>query len=305
MKINSKLVKKLAHEHGFDDCGITNSLPPEKDILFYEKWITSGKNAGMDYLTRNIDIRKNPELLVPEAKTIISLILSYNISAANQKYFISKYARGKDYHHVMKSKLKSFEQKLINLYPDLKSRIFTDSAPVLERVFARESGLGFIGKNTCLIHPKFGSFVFIGEIICDAEAEYDQPVSGECGECNLCIKACPVGALSRFGLDANKCISYHTIENPGEIPEHTANKIKNQVFGCDICQDVCPYNENKPISKHKDFYDSNTIKSLNPKKLENMTNSQFKKHFISTSLYRAGKRKLIENFKLVENKMAK
>ncbi|MDD2635003.1 MAG: tRNA epoxyqueuosine(34) reductase QueG [Bacteroidales bacterium] len=303
IKIDSQLVKKIALEIGFDNCGICEANLPDTDILFFENWIAAGKNAGMMYLERNVDIRKNTSLLVPNSKTIICVTLNYHQVSDKKEFYISKYARGKDYHIVMKEKLAILESKLKQEYPDLNSRIFTDSAPVLERAYASKAGLGFIGKNTCLIHPNLGSFSFIGEIICDAEADYDDNIiTDNCETCNLCVKACPVGALSSFGLDANKCISFHTIENKNEIPEYTAKRITNQVFGCDICQDVCPYNQNIPLTKHEEFLESEPAKSLNLNKLELLTNSQFKKQFISSSLYRAGKRKLIDNYKLVVSK---
>lgn len=297
-KIDATLVKKLAFEIGFDDCKLCNANPPVNDISFFEYWIATNKNAGMAYLERNIDIRKDTSLLVPNSKTIISVILNYNQKSDDKEYYISKYARGKDYHIVMKEKLALLEKTLKQEYPNLISRIFTDSAPILERAFASQAGLGFIGKNTCLIHTKLGSFTFIGEIICDAEANYDNSIINNCGTCDLCVKACPVGALSSAGLDANKCISYHTIENKNEIPKFTAERIINQVFGCDICQDVCPYNQDIPQTKHEEFLESEAVKSLKIEKLETMSNSQFKKQFILSPLYRAGKRKLIANFRL-------
>ncbi|MDD4149782.1 MAG: tRNA epoxyqueuosine(34) reductase QueG [Bacteroidales bacterium] len=303
IKIDSKLVKNFALEIGFDNCGICEANLPNKSILFFENWIAAGKNAEMTYLERNIDIRKDTSLLVPNSKTIICVTLNYHQVSDEKEFYISKYARGKDYHIVMKEKLAILESKLKQEYPDLNLRIFTDSAPVLERAYAFKAGLGFIGKNTCLIHPKLGSFSFIGEIICNAEADYDDNIiTDHCETCDLCVKACPVGALSIFGLDANKCISYHTIENKNEIPEYTAKRITNQVFGCDICQDVCPYNQNIPLTKHEELLESEPAKSLNLNKLELLTNSQFKKQFISSSLYRAGKRKLIANYKLVAAK---
>ncbi|MDD2385973.1 MAG: tRNA epoxyqueuosine(34) reductase QueG [Bacteroidales bacterium] len=302
IKIDAKLVRKLAFEIGFDDCKICNANPPIKDISFFENWIAINKNADMAYLEKNINIRKDTSLLVPNSKTIICVILNYNQKLDDKEFYISKYARGKDYHIVMKEKLASLETALKQEYSGLISRIFTDSAPILERAFASKAGLGFIGKNTCLIHPKFGSFTFIGEIICNIEANYDDSITDNCGTCELCVNACPVGALSSAGLDANKCISYHTIENKNEIPKYTAERITNQVFGCDICQDVCPYNQNIPLTKYEEFLESEPAKSLSINKLEALSNSQFKKQFVSSPLLRAGKRKLIANYKLVGEK---
>jgi epoxyqueuosine reductase len=306
--IDSKLIKKLAIAAGFDDCGISPAKVNDKDYRVFVSWINSGKNAGMRYLSKNTEIRMNPGLLVDDAQTVISVILSYKQvdKSETADYLVSKYARGYDYHHVMKSKLKDLEVRIKDLYPGISTRVFTDSAPVLERSFARQAGLGFIGKNTCLIHPKLGSMIFIGELVCDYISEYDTNIKKDCGDCDLCVKSCPVGALSLTGgLDANKCISYHTVENSGDIPDEIAQKINNQVFGCDICQDVCPYNSDSPLTKHKEFYPLNDILELNLEQLEKMTNTQFKKRYLKTSLYRAGKRKLTSNFKLISNKSGK
>jgi len=304
-KIDANLVKSLSKEIGFDDCGISSVQIYHKDKLLLSKWLESGMNAGMDYMTKNGEVRQNPELLLENAKSVISLTLNYKPSETetNPAYYISKYARGLDYHYVMKSKMRDLVSKIEEVYPEIKTRVFTDSAPVLERAFSRNSGLGFIGKNTCLIHPQKGSFFFIGEIICDYISDYDRPLNVDCGNCSLCVDACPVGALSENGLDANKCISYHTIENSGEIPKEVAEKIINQVFGCDICQNVCPFNQKSPVSTHREFKRLDKIQDLNLDYLQELSNSQFNKKFADTSLQRAGRKKLITNFELVKSKI--
>ncbi len=293
--LDSTLIKDLAYKIGFDKCGICSTEISDQDIKRYTKWINDGFFAKMNYLTKYLDIRKNPKLLVENAKSIISLCLNYKPNNSNTNYYIAKFARGLDYHFIMKSKLRLLELKLKEHYPKTNTRVFTDSAPILERTFARNCGLGFIGKNTCLINPNLGSYFFIGEIVCDYSCDYDQPIIADCGNCSLCISACPVGALSINGLDANKCISYHTIENHDDIPPIVSNHITNQIFGCDICQDVCPYNKNTPITKHPEFRALNKITEIDLKSLENMSNSQFKKKYSDTSLLRAGRKKLIKN----------
>lgn len=252
----------------------------------------------MNYLSENIDLRKKPELLLEGAKSVISVLLNYypNENLLNNYFSISKYALGKDYHEVLKAKLQIVLDEMLVDFPELKARIFTDTAPVLERYFAMASGLGFIGKNTCLITPNSGSWVFIGEIICNAEFDYDFPISDNCGSCRRCIDACPVGALSKFGLDANKCISYHTIENKSKTPEEITKKITNQVFGCDICQDVCPHNKNAQSTDCKELTLHSAVKNLNVDELSNISNREFNRRFTGTSLLRAGRLKIIENF---------
>ena len=303
--LESSLVKELAINLGFDNCGISTVQISNTDIQRLDQWLDAGAHAEMNYMSKNIEIRNNPRLLVDEAKSVISVTLNYTPEEEKKhsKFYIAKYARGLDYHYVMKSKLRLLLGKLEELYPEINARVFTDSAPVLERALSRDSGLGFIGKNTCLIHPQMGSFFFIGEIICDYVADYDSPIDISCGNCSICIDSCPIGALSNNGLDANKCISYHTIENSGDIPLNIADKITNQAFGCDICQNVCPYNKKVPITTHQEFNPLEKIQELNVVTLEEMTNSQFNKRFSDTSLARVGRKKLIANYKLIQSKI--
>jgi len=303
VKLDAGLIKELAQKTGFDACGITYATPLLEDNAFLDKWIDHGKNAEMHYLKNNRELRKNPEGLLDNAKSIISVLLSYNLGDDDTiDYYISKYARGLDYHRVVKKLLNAFVNSLMESYPELNARVFVDSAPVFERAYARNSGLGFIGKNTCLINPKLGSFVFIGEIICDMRSDYDSEISLDCGNCNLCVESCPVGALSDKGLDANRCISYHTIESKNDIPENIANKITNQVFGCDICQDVCPYNKRAQLSTNVEFKRNSLIEDLNIQYLENISNSQFNKKYEETAFNRVKREKLLKNFRLVERK---
>ncbi len=300
VRLKAEQIKSIAKNLGFDACGISKTLISDENKSTYQNWINSGYNANMSYLERNSDLRNSPSLLVENAKTVITVILNYYTDKQldNPDISISRYAYGNDYHYVMKNKLGELVDKLKEIHPSINARVFTDSAPVYERYFALESGIGFIGKNTCLITPKFGSWVFIGEIITDIETEYDKPSEKNCGSCSICLDSCPTGALSAKGLDANKCISYHTIENKDDIPESISSKIDNQVFGCDICQNVCPHNSMPIVNKHPDLQLLPQIKTIELETIENLSNSQFKKMFGSSSLFRAGKKKLISNFKL-------
>lgn len=303
--LNSSSVKKLAVSTGFDKCGISRSIVTNSDISFFNNWLDLSYNADMKYMSANKDLRCHPSKLLENSKSVISVILNYNISETlkNQTFNISKYALINDYHDIMRSKLEKLLLCIKEELPQINAGIFTDTAPILERYFAMSSGLGFIGKNTCLINPELGSWVFIGEILTDAEFDfYDSPIPINCGECNKCINACPCQAINENGLNANKCISYHTIENKNETPKDIADKITNQLFGCDICQNVCPYNNKKAILNKSDLLNvTEILDSLNPIELQNMSNREFNRRYKNTSLIRAGRKKLIENFSHLKN----
>jgi epoxyqueuosine reductase len=301
VRLDALLIKQLALSIGFQGCGISSAKIEESHINFFQNWINSGKNAGMNYLSANTELRKNPETLLENAKSVISVILNYYPSEIlpDEEFRISKYAYGQDYHLVMMDKLQRLVVELKKHYPEVNTRTFTDTAPVFERYFAMTAGLGFIGRNTCLINKDFGSWVFIGGIIIDEESDYDIDVPTNCGSCNKCIVACPGNALSENGLDANKCISYHTIENRGTLPSVMAAKISNQLFGCDICQDVCPYNSGAIASSNGDFDVLPSIRTLNPEDLKQLSNREFQRRFNKTSLLRAGRKKIVENWELL------
>lgn len=301
---NSSYVKGLAMSVGFDKCGISHAEVKDSHISFFKNWLKLEYHAEMDYMVNNKDLRKYPSKLLKNAKSVISVILNYNTNEnlKNQRYNVSKYALVNDYHAVMRSKLEELLTAIKNKTPKINARIFIDTAPVLERYFAMSSGLGFIGRNTCLINPDFGSWVFIGEIITDVEPDfYDSPIHFDCGECQLCVKACPCGALSKYGLNANKCISYHTIENKNNTPDMVAEKITNQVFGCDICQNVCPHNKIIDLPHSQLPSISAKLDKLNPEELNNLSNREFNRRFENTSLLRAGRKKIIENFSHLKN----
>lgn len=302
--MDAKLIKQLAALAGFDDCGISRATVEDSHIKFSRNWLSLGFNAGMSYLSANTDLRENPDKLLKNAKSVISLILNYYPSELlpSDDFSISKYAYSNDYHEVMRDKLKRLLNEIQSNYPEINARIFVDTAPVLERYFAMSSGLGFIGRNTCLINKNFGSWVFIGEIITDAESEYDNPLIENCGSCNECIKACPSGALSENGLNANRCISYHTIESKDVMPEEIGSKISNQIFGCDICQNVCPYNKDAKSSNRKEFRILPAIRDFNPNELIDISNREFNRRFAGTALLRAGRKKIISNYEVLKRK---
>lgn len=243
----SKFIKELAQKEGFFLCGISKAQKLEEEANKLEAWLNSGYQGKMSYLENHFDIRVNPALLVPGAKSVLSL--AYNYYTDQHQYDIaapkiSKYAYGKDYHKVVRKKLKNVFHSIKAQFGDVQGRVFVDSAPILERDIAKKAGIGWVGKNTLLINPKKGSYFFLAEIIIDLELAYDNPIKDYCGTCTKCIDACPTEALHKNGylLDASKCISYLTIELKDAIPEKFKDKMGNWMFGCDICQDVCPWN---------------------------------------------------------------
>ncbi len=242
----SQLIKQKAEKFGFQSCGISKAEFLEEEAPRLETWLNKGYHGEMKYMENHFDKRLNPTLLVEGAKSVISLSYNYfpkvKIDEINN-FKISKYAYGEDYHDVIKDILKEMMAELQEEIGEFGFRVFVDSAPVLEKAWARKSGLGWVGKNANLITKKHGSFYFLAEIICDLELEYDLPVTDHCGSCRACIDACPTQAIvSDRIVDGSKCISYATIELKNEIPDYFNGKMDDWMFGCDVCQDVCPWN---------------------------------------------------------------
>jgi len=243
---NTAIIKKMALDAGFSYCGISKAEFLEHDAPRLEKWLNEGQHGTMQWMENHFDKRLNPQLLVPGAKSVISLMYNYYTpqkQVDQQVPIISKYALGEDYHKVIKDKLFDLVNNLKVEIGNFDCRVFVDSAPVMERAWAAKSGLGWIGKNSLLINKKAGSFYFLAQIICDLELSADLPINDYCGTCTACVDACPTEAiLPNKIIDSNKCISYLTIELKDEIPAEFKNKMDNRAFGCDICQDVCPWN---------------------------------------------------------------
>lgn len=243
----SNFIKSEAARIGFQACGISKAGLLTEASSKMEDWLSKGMHGDMGYLEKNKEKRYNPTMLVEGAQSVITVLYNYypekKLEATNN-YQISKYAYGKDYHYIIKEKLNILLQQIEFKTGERIARVFVDSAPVMDRVWAQKSGLGFIGKNTLLINKKGGSFFFIGHIILDLELETDDlNPANYCGNCTRCLDACPTNALSAFEVDARKCISYLTIEYRGEnLPEEKKDQFNNWIFGCDICQDVCPWN---------------------------------------------------------------
>ena len=286
MFVDSKLVKNIAESVGFDACGISEASVDAENLSALQSWLSKEYNAGMSYMERNIDVRSDLQLLVEGAKSVISVLYSYNTDEHPERndFRIAKYALGRDYHFVVKEKLNAMLSEIKKVCPQADGRAFVDSAPLFERYFAQKSGLGFIGRNRCLISPKFGSFVFIGELVVNFETNYDSPTNQTCLGCNACIKACPTKALTFDGINASKCISYQTIEKKDGLDEDVRQAKGNRIYGCDACQDCCPHNFSTP---KKSGIILPEIKSFSPEELTNMSNHQFQKKFAATALLRA------------------
>lgn len=242
----SDFIKSEAQRLGFLSCGISKVEFLEQEAPRLEKWLSENRNGKMQYMENHFDKRLNPALLVDGAKSVVSLLLNYYPEQTQRQdsFKISKYAYGQDYHHVIKEKLKELLHSIQENIGEVGGRVFVDSAPVLDKAWAQKSGLGWVGKNTNLISKKVGSFFFVAELIIDLELEYDNPtVTDHCGSCTRCIDACPTEAIiAPYVVDGSKCISYFTIELKENIPQEVKGKFDDWVFGCDICQDVCPWN---------------------------------------------------------------
>jgi epoxyqueuosine reductase len=296
----SQQIKDKALETGFSACGIVSadSLPPERENMF-RQWLQNGFHADMYHLQRNSDKRMNPSLLFEDTKSIIVVLLNYhNPSYRKEKrsaYTVSEYALGCDYHAVMKNRLRKLSDFIQGRRPDSRNRSFVDTAPVLEKYLAHRAGLGSIGKNTLLLTDK-GSYFFIGEIYTTLSLQYDTPFSQTyCLECERCLKACPVHALEApFCLNANKCLSYHTIENKNNIPKEIQTKINKNIYGCDICQQVCPRNEKAEPTHVKEFSIKSELLQWDDTAWKNLDKNTFEKVFADSVLYRIGYRKLMQ-----------
>ncbi len=251
---HTTFIKQRSQALGFDFCGISKADFLEEEAPRLEKWLKNNMHGEMKYMENHFDKRLDPRKLVEGAKSVISLMYNYYTDqkpSDAEAPKISKYAYGEDYHHVIKDKLAGFLSELQDEIGDFNGRIFVDSAPVLDKAWAKKAGLGWIGKNSNLINKQSGSFFFIAEIILDVELEYDGPIKDYCGTCTRCIDECPTDAIIEpYVVDGSKCISYFTIELKDAISDEHKGKFDNWMFGCDVCQDVCPWNSfSKPHSE--------------------------------------------------------
>ncbi len=302
MLSTAQQIKEEAYRLGFEHVGFSKADFLEDEAPRLEQWLTNNYHGKMAYMENWFDKRLDPRLLVDDAKTVISLLLNYYPSQEQNKEApqISKYAYGRDYHHVIKEKLKELLFFIKENIGDVNGRAFVDSAPVLDRAWAKKSGLGWIGKNGNLINPKSGSFYFIAELIVDLELPTDAPIRDYCGTCTRCIDACPTQAIiSPKVVDGSKCISYFTIELKEQIPASYKGKFDNWAFGCDTCQDVCPWNRFSKPTKEKDFIPNDERLSWARSEWEEITEDVFKKVFKDSPISRAGFEKIKDNLKLL------
>ncbi len=282
-----KEVEKL----GFEDVRFAKAEFMEEEASRLEAWLNKGYHGKMSYMENHFDKRVDPTRLVEGAKTVITLLFNYfpeKLQKDDEAPKLAKYAYGNDYHNVIKIKLQILLDKLQEWVGEVNGRCFVDSAPILERDWAKRSGLGWIGKNTLLLSPKKGSFFFLAELIVDVEFEYDVPLKDFCGSCRRCIDACPTEAISENGylMDGSKCISYLTIELREEIPKEFAGKMENWVFGCDICQDVCPWNRFSKPHKEEAFIPKEGLLEMSRKDWIDMTDEVFRKVFKNSAVKR-------------------
>jgi epoxyqueuosine reductase len=287
---NTKLIKEKAYELGFSFCGVSKAEFLVDEAPRLEKWLNEEKHGKMDYMQNHFDKRLDPRLLVEDAKSVVSLLLNYFPEEKQQSdsFKISKYAYGADYHFVIKDKLKLLFDFIQQQIGDVGGRVFVDSAPVMDKVWAKKSGLGWIGKHSNLIHPKHGSYFFIAELILDLELEYDGPIKDYCGTCTRCIDACPTDAITPYEVDGSKCISYLTIElKDALLPSEFKGKMEDWVFGCDICQDVCPWNRFAKPHHEPLFLNTSTWMSYSKKDWVDLTEEVFQKLFKHSPIKRA------------------
>ena len=282
-------IKSEAKRLGFLSCGISKSGFLEEEAPRLENWLNQNQHGQMTYMENHFDKRLNPNLLVDDAKSVVSLLLNYYPSETqvDDSYKISKYAYGQDYHFVIKEKLKELLFSIQQNIGEVTGRAFVDSAPVLDKAWAAKSGLGWMGKNTNLITKSIGSFYFIAELIIDLELDYDSTATDHCGTCTACIDACPTEAIVvPYVVDGSKCISYFTIELKDHIPIEMKGKFNDWAFGCDVCQDVCPWNKfSKP--HNEPLFDPNPeLLSMSKKDWEEITDETFKKVFKNTAVKR-------------------
>ncbi len=285
----SQLIKAESKRLGFLSCGISKAGFLEEEAPRLESWLNKNQHGQMAYMENHFDKRLNPTLLVEDSKSVISLLLNYYPSEEQNKesYKISKYAYGQDYHFVIKEKLTELLHTIQSEIGAVSGRAFVDSAPVLDKAWAAKSGLGWIGKNSNLITQKTGSFYFIAELIVDLELDYDYATTDHCGTCTACIDACPTEAIvSPYVVDGSKCISYYTIELKDNLPQEMKGKFNDWIFGCDICQDVCPWNRFSKPHKEPLFQPNSDMLSFTKKDWEEITEDTFKKVFANSAVKR-------------------
>jgi epoxyqueuosine reductase len=297
-------IKQKANELGFFYCGFSTAGFLADEAPKLERWLSEGLHGKMSYMENHFDKRLDPTKLVEGSNSVISLLLNYYPSESQTENApkISKYAYGEDYHLVIKDKLKLLVESMKEEIGDIQGRVFVDSAPVMDKAWAKKAGLGWLGKNTNLIHPKEGSFFFIAEIISDLSFTQDPPMRDYCGTCSKCLDACPTNALATpYQIDASRCISYLTIELKDQlIPQQFNESMENWMFGCDICQDVCPWNRFSKAHQEKRFNPDFELLNLNTNEWQALTSDHFEILFKNSAIKRTGFQGLKRNINFLK-----
>ena len=302
--VYAQSIKTEAKRLGFLSCGISKAEFLEEEAPRLESWLHQNKHGKMHYMENHFDKRLDPTLLVEGSKSVISLTYNYYIDKLQQDPNapkISKYAYGLDYHYVIKDKLNQLLEFIKEKIGDVHGRAFVDSAPIMEKAWAKKSGLGWIGKNSNLITQKVGSFYFISELIVDLDLEVDHAVTDHCGSCTACIDACPTEAITEpFQVDGSKCISYFTIELKDNIPNEMKGKLDHWAFGCDVCQDVCPWNRFSKQHSEPLFNPKPELLSMTKNDWEEITQETFNKVFKKSAVKRTKYTGLKRNIKFLK-----
>ncbi len=299
----TQFIKDKARDLGFSYCGISQATFLEEEAPRLESWLKNNMHGEMKYMENHFDKRLDPRLLVPGAKSVVSLLLNYFPSQQQNQdsYKISKYAYGEDYHFVIKVKLKDLLNYINDEIGEVDGRVFVDSAPVLDKAWAAKSGLGWVGKNNNLIRKTEGSFFFVAELIIDLELMYDTATTNHCGSCTACIDACPTQAIeSPYIVNGSKCISYLTIELKDAIPDEFSGKLDDWMYGCDVCQDVCPWNRFAEPNTEPLFKPKPTLIDYNKQQWNDLTNELFNEIFKKSPVKRTKYSGLMRNISFLQ-----
>ncbi len=302
---HTQLIKSESKRLGFDYCGISKAEFLEEEAPRLESWLNKNMHGQMSYMQNYFDKRLDPRLLVPGAKSVVSLLLNYYPSETQEDSTapkISKYAYGTDYHFVIKEKLNELLEFIKENIGEVDGRVFVDSAPVMDKVWAKKGGLGWIGKNSNLINKNSGSFYFIAELIIDLDLEYDGAIKDYCGTCTRCMDACPTDAIvAPYVVDGSKCISYFTIELKENIPNDMKGQFDNWAFGCDVCQDVCPWNRFSKPHKEPHFQSNTELLSMTQSDWQDLTEETFRRVFKDSAVKRTKFKGLKRNIDFITN----
>lgn len=302
-KSQTNLIKEKALSLGFHKVGIAPAKNLERSD-YLKEWLNKGYHGQMHWMENYLDKRLDVRKLYPDAKSVVAVALNYYTPyqhSTDKKYGkISRYAWGEDYHKILKKKLKQLLSEIKSEYPEVDGRLFVDTAPIQDKLWAAEAGIGWQGKNTNILTRDFGSWIFLGELVLNVELDYDQPMLDYCGSCSACIDACPTQALEPYKIDAIKCISYLTIEMWDKpIPEEYRDKLENWIFGCDICQDVCPWNRFEKPTDMESFQPQNGNDNTLLSELEKLTEDAFKLRFKKSPVKRSKHKNFIRNVQTV------